>query len=100
MPLEAIKGPLDEFLKDIGLAVRVKGWQALPLWGEVVGPGAAARSRAIAFDGGRLIVEVDGPAWASQLSYLRRTIRDSLNERLGERVIQEIQFTPARGAQG
>lgn len=94
---EPVGAPLKHLLEKLGLAKTLKGWEALGLWQDVVGAAAAARSRAVAFEGGRLIVEVDGAAWSSQLFILRREIRVRLNSRLGSEVIQEIQFTPSRG---
>jgi predicted nucleic acid-binding Zn ribbon protein len=100
MPLEPVGAPLKQLLEKMGLAKTLKGWEALDLWKEVVGEAAAARSRAVAFDEGRLIVEVDGAAWSSQLFILRREIRDRLNQYLGGEIIQDIQFTPTRGGKG
>jgi predicted nucleic acid-binding Zn ribbon protein len=100
MPLEPVGAPLKHLLEKLGLSRTLKGWEALDLWQEVVGEAAAARSRAVAFEAGRLIVEVDGAAWCSQLFILRREIRDRLNRRLGSEIVQEIQFTPSRGGKG
>lgn len=100
MPLEPIGAPLKQFLERLGLTRTLKGWEAVDLWKSVVGETAAARSRAVAFDAGRLIVEVDGAAWSSQLFILRREIRDKLNRQLGGEVVKEIQFMPARGGRG
>ncbi len=96
-PLEPIRNPLDSLLEKLGVRATLRGWDALRLWPEVVGRSAAARSRAVAFEEGRLIVEVDGAAWSAQLSYLRREICARLNSRLGANVVRDIQFTPARG---
>jgi predicted nucleic acid-binding Zn ribbon protein len=97
MSLEPIGTPLKQYLEKIGLATTLKGWEALDLWKEIVGEAAAARSRAVAFESGQLIVEVDGAAWSSQLFILRREIRTRLNGRLGAQVIEDIQFIPSRG---
>lgn len=97
MPLEPIRNSLDSLLGKLGVKATLRGWDALRLWAEVVGEPAATRSRAVAFEDGRLIVEVDGPTWSAQLSYLRREICGRLNSRLGAEVVREIQFTPARG---
>lgn len=98
--LEPIGAPLKNLLEKLGLSRTLKGWEALDLWKEVVGEAAAQRSRAVAFEAGRLIVEVDGAAWSSQLFILRRDIQARLNHRLGGEIVQEIQFTPTRGGRG
>ena len=100
MALERIGGTLRRVLEEAGLAAALRGWTAIELWPEVVGEAAARRSRAVRFESGRLVVEVDGPAWTSQLNYLKRTIVARLNARLGDEVIREIQFTPSGGGRG
>lgn len=47
-------------------------------WEEAVGPQVAAHARPISLDGGRLVVEVDEPGWATQLRYLEATLRERL----------------------
>ena len=97
MPLEPIGGSLHDLLEKMGLEASLRGWRALGHWAEVVGPRAAARSRAVAFEAGVLVVEVEGAVWMSQLGYLKRDIVSGLNDRLGGRVVTEIRFVPAPG---
>ncbi len=97
MALEPIGASLRAYLEKTGLSSKLRGWDAIHLWPDVVGTNASARSRAVAFDSGRLIIEVDGAVWMAQLSYLRRDILRRLNARLGGQIVQDIQFTPSRG---
>lgn len=97
--LTTVGGTLTGMLEGLGLAATLKGWEAMNYWAEIVGSPANERSRAVAFDGGRLIVEVDSPVWITQLSYFKREYRARLNFRLGPSgdggdIIQDIQFTP------
>lgn len=97
--LTAVGGTLNGMLEGLGLAATLKGWEAMNFWAEVVGSPANERSRAVAFDGGRLIVEVDSAVWMTQLSYLKREYQARLNFKLGPtrdggKIIQDIQFTP------
>lgn len=97
MALERIGSSLDRLLEATGLAAPLRAWRAISLWPEVVGSAAAQRSRAVSWQAGRLIVEVDGPAWTQQLTFLKRDIINGLNTRIGEYVIRDIQFIAARG---
>ena len=45
-----------------------RGWQA------AVGDQVAAHVRPVVLDGGRLVVEVDEPGWATQLQFLERDL--------------------------
>ena len=43
-------------------------------WDDAVGPTVAQHARPVVLDGGRLVVEVDQPGWATQLNYLANTV--------------------------
>ena len=92
--LTAVGGTLAGLLEGLGLSATLKGWEAISVWSETVGAPANERSRAVAFDAGRLIVEVESSAWMTQLSFLKRDIRARLNRRLGGDIIQDILFAP------
>lgn len=100
MSLERVGKSLDKLLTETGLAQPLRGWLAIDIWAGVVGDAAARRARATGFEAGRLIVEVDSPAWVSQLGFMKREYIEKLNQRLGEGVIREIQFIAARGERG
>ena len=100
MPLERVGKSLERLLVDAGLSQPLRGWLAIEAWPEIVGENAARRARATGYEAGKLIVEVDAPAWVSQLGFLKRDYIVKLNQRLGEGVIREIQFIAARGGRG
>jgi predicted nucleic acid-binding Zn ribbon protein len=52
-------------------------------WAEAVGPAVAQHVQPIKLDGTRLTVEVDDPAWATQLRFFEQTMRDRLREVAG-----------------
>jgi len=93
-------------LVSAALPVRVRqgliGWQAIDLWGEVVGRDAARRSAAVSFRDGRLIVEVVNSVWMQQLSASTRRYQRQLNEALRTPAVQEIVYrlNPRLGASG
>ena len=45
-----------------------------------MGPAVAAHVRPVRLDGGTLVVEVDDPSWATQVSFLGDTLRSRLAE--------------------
>ena len=83
-----------------GLSRPLRGWMAIEAWPEVVGEAVARRARATGFEDGLLIVEVDSPAWVSQIGFLKRDYIVKINQRLGEGVIRDIRFIAARGGRG
>jgi predicted nucleic acid-binding Zn ribbon protein len=70
-------------------------------WDEAVGEQVAQHVRPVKLDGGVLWVEVDDPAWATQVKFLTPTIITRLAEVAGARVEQlQVRVDPrnARGA--
>lgn len=70
-------------------------------WDEAVGEQVAQHVRPIKLDGGVLSVEVDDPAWATQVKFLAPTIIARLADVAGARVDQlQVRVDPrnARGA--
>ena len=52
-------------------------------WTDAVGEQVAAHARPIKLDGGRLLVEVDEPGWATQLRFLEREVIERLRSVAG-----------------
>jgi predicted nucleic acid-binding Zn ribbon protein len=59
-------------------------------WEDVVGPSVAAHARPVTLDGDRLVVEVDDPAWATQLRYLEAGVLERLREAAGGAAINHV----------
>lgn len=55
-------------------------------WDEVVGAQIAAHVRPVRLDDGVLLVEVDEPGWATQVTFLSATLRARLETEVGVRV--------------
>ena len=70
-------------------------------WDEAVGEQVAQHVRPVKLDGGVLSVEVDDPAWATQVKFLAPTIIERLAVSAGTRIEQlQVRVDPrnARGA--
>jgi predicted nucleic acid-binding Zn ribbon protein len=52
-------------------------------WAEAVGEAVAAHVTPVKLDGTTLVVEVDDPAWATQLRFLETTLKERLLEIAG-----------------
>ncbi|MEY4174087.1 MAG: hypothetical protein RI900_1252 [Actinomycetota bacterium] len=55
-------------------------------WEEAVGAAVAAHVQPVKLDGSVLVVEVDDPAWATQIRFLEATLRERLREVAGASV--------------
>ena len=71
---------LDRLLRSLkGGSVRATG-AVFGRWEEIVGANVAAHARPVKLEDGRLVVEVDDPAWATQLRFLEADLVTRLSE--------------------
>jgi len=87
-------------LRARGLEATVTLGDVASAWGEIVGPLVAAHAQPRALHASTLTVEVDDPAWATQIHFLSASILRGLSERLGERTPTSLSLRVARGAPG
>lgn len=59
-------------------------------WSDLVGETVGANCRPVSLRDGTLVVAVVDPAWATQLTFLERTLLDQLDEHLGAGAITSI----------
>jgi predicted nucleic acid-binding Zn ribbon protein len=55
-------------------------------WADAVGDAVAAHVKPVKLDGTKLVVEVDDPAWATQLRFLETTLKQRLLEVAGAQI--------------
>lgn len=65
-------------------------------WSEVVGADIARRTRPVDLRGGVLTVEVDDPAWATQLRFLTAAIAGRVDELVGRSTVGDVRIRVAR----
>lgn len=93
--MSSLASVLDGVLDRMGLRHGLMEHRALAVWAECIGPSLAGRTAAIHVRQGVLLVAVDSPAWASELSRRKKELLGRLATRLGERVIMDIRFKNA-----
>lgn len=70
----------------------------LALWPHIAGPDVADHTRGFALKGGELLVYVDSPAWANELSIMSEEFRARLNQEAGGEAIQTLRFIVSKRA--
>jgi len=68
-------------------------------WNDICGDVVANHTRGVAFRDGELIVSVDSPAWANELSVMADSFRSALAAHLGQDLVRSIRFTVSRHVQ-
>jgi predicted nucleic acid-binding Zn ribbon protein len=83
IPLSA---SLDEVVRSLRGPGRREVAGVFGRWEEAVGAQVANHARPVKLDAGVLLVEVDEPAWATQITLLSNTIRERLSTVTGVEV--------------
>ena len=87
---------LGKLVRSLGMEGRLEEQQAVDRWAQVVGDLIALHARAVYFEGGKLVVEVDSAAWRQELFYMKQEILNRLDRSFGKPLVQDIIFTNSR----
>jgi len=90
--LTKLHSALDRSLKKLDLEGKLREARCLALWEEIVGEPIASATQADSIKEGTLFVSVKSSSWTQELTFLKPEILRKLNERLGRKVVKEIQF--------
>jgi hypothetical protein len=83
---------LENSLKRLDLADKLKEYGIWPIWNDTVGPTIARNAQPEKIRHGTLFVKVSGPTWMQQLQYMKGLIAEKLNQRLEKEVVKNIFF--------
>jgi len=95
--LKPISGVIEQIADELGLEEKRELNEATKRWDELVGPRAAKHTRPLFIDNRTLHVEVDGSAWAQEISFRKNSIIQGVNNRLGRPLVNELRTTVQRG---
>ncbi len=87
---------LAKMVRSLGMEGRLEEQQAVDRWAQVVGDRISQHARAVFFDGGKLVVEVDSAAWRQELFFMKQEILNRLDRSFGKPLVQDIIFTNSR----
>ena len=90
---ESIGKVLKRTFTNLGLDRRIREFEAVHVFAEVVGEKIAAKAQAIQIEHGVLTVRVASSAWRQELNYTKAEIIDKLNAALGDNIVTDIYFT-------
>jgi predicted nucleic acid-binding Zn ribbon protein len=66
------------------------------VWDEVVGPAIARNAQPLRIKDRHLKVRVLDPIWYQELQFMEENIREKLNEKLGRKAVDKIEFGVGR----
>lgn len=88
----ALGKTLERVLKRIDPDKRLEVYRVWTFWEEEVGEAIASRAEPAGFRAGVLSVRVSSASWTQELQFMKETLRERLNARLGKELIRDIYF--------
>lgn len=89
---EKIHSILERVLSGLNLGIKVKQFEIWEVWDSVVGQHIARHAQPHQIRNMILWTVVSSSTWMQQLEFMKKTIVDKLNDRIGEEVVKDIRF--------
>jgi len=87
-----IKRVLEDYFKKKKWQKKIKVYQIINSWGDVVDKKIAQHSQPIKIQGETLFLRVKSNVWANELNLRKGEIINKINLKIGEKAISEILF--------
>ncbi len=87
---------LEKIMKRLGLPSASVTTTICQHWVDVVGPVIAEHATPQVVVDGALVVEVDDPAWRTELKWMGGQVADRLNDALGEHLVERLDIRVPR----
>ena len=81
---------IKNYLQQSGLDRRLKEVEIINSWEELVGTMISRRTKKIELKNGKMIIYLQSSVVKNELMMLRETLKNTLNEKVGEEIIREI----------
>jgi predicted nucleic acid-binding Zn ribbon protein len=90
--LVPLKDILAELLRSADLPFNPEDGLIWLVWDEVVGEAVARNAQPLWVKNKRLRVKVSDPIWLQELSFMEENMRNRLNDKLGRKAVEKIEF--------
>ena len=90
--MTALKDVIAELLRNGALPFDPDDARIWKVWDAVVGPAIARNSQPLSIKNRQLRVRVSDPIWFQELKFMEESIREKLNDRLGRKAVDKIEF--------
>ena len=79
-------------MENLGIAGRIREYDAVVKWNDVVGEQIARVTEAVKIERGVLVVRVKNGPWRNELTLLKNDVIEKMNASLGEKLVKDIRF--------
>jgi predicted nucleic acid-binding Zn ribbon protein len=90
--MKSVHTALDELIGNLGIQRKLKEYDAVRFWDDIVGEHIAKAAVPVRIQQGVLVVRVKTSAWRNELTLQKKMLIERLNAALGERVVKDIRF--------
>jgi predicted nucleic acid-binding Zn ribbon protein len=90
--MKSVHTALDELIGNLGIQRKLKEYDAVRFWSDIVGEHIAKATEPVRIQQGVLVVKVKTSAWRNELTLQKKMLVERLNAALGERVVKDIRF--------
>ncbi len=91
--LTPLRDVISELLGSGALPINLDDARIWKVWDEVVGPAIARNAQPLRIKNRQLRVRVSDPIWYQELKFIEESIREKLNNRLGRKAVDKIEFS-------
>lgn len=89
---EHIGEVIEQYIDALKLRAKMRQFHAKKYWHELMGPAISKHTKYLYFKGGKLFVAIDSPVLKNELMMNRQKIRQTINNKVGGDIIEEIIF--------
>lgn len=90
--IRSISSSLKGLLRTLGIENRVREYQVIVRWPDLVGNEIAKVTEAEKVADQILFIKVKNPVWRNELFFLKTQILDKINNEIGKDLIRDIKF--------
>ena len=87
-----IDGAIASVLKDLGIQGKLRQYEVLDRWAEIVGDQIAKVTHAETISDGKLLVRVSRSTWRNELIFLKRELITRINLAMHQEIVKDIIF--------
>ncbi len=87
-----LKEAMDRLVDAFGLREKLDEQAVASIWDDLVGGMVARHTVAVKLRKGKLYVKVDSAPLRQELTFMRETLAEKVNQRLGRTVVEKVQL--------
>lgn len=88
---------INDLCRSWGIEKRLKEYNAISQWPQIVGDRIAKEARPLYVKGGKLFLYVEKAVWRNELTFMKKDIIQKMNRAVGAPLIRDIVFSTKKG---